>query len=128
MWIISYIKSKIITNHYTIHFDKSYLLQYNNSTKEDSIKRIEKYSCWSVLFIDGLEIEARIIHEGRGKFKIVEDRYKAKYVSKIVDASEVIGCILKHKDVNYFMRSKPTQFSCYGKHITKGSVTGCQLN
>lgn len=127
MWIISYIKRKIITNHDTIHLDRGNLTHFNDNT-EDSSKIMEKYSCWSVLFIDGLEIEARIIHKGHGKFKIVEDRYKAKYVSKTVDASDVIGCILNHNDVKNFTRSKQTQFSHYGKYITKGSMTGYQLN
>ena len=52
----------------------------------------EKHSCWSVLSIDGLEIDAKIIHEGRGKFKILEDNYRGKYTGNIVDASDVIRC------------------------------------
>jgi hypothetical protein len=52
----------------------------------------EKLSCWSVLSIDGLKIDAKIIHKGRGKFEILEDNYKGKYISKIVDASDVVRC------------------------------------
>ena len=39
-------------------------------------------------------IEAKIIHKGRGKFKILEDNCKGKYIGKIVDASDVIRCKL----------------------------------
>jgi hypothetical protein len=52
----------------------------------------EKHSCWSVLSIDGLEIDAKIIHKRRGKFKILEDNYRGKYTGNIVDASDVIRC------------------------------------
>lgn len=73
--------------------------KYNNNN-EDSGTIMEKYSCWSVLFIDGLVIEAKIIHKGRGKFKIIEDNYKSKYVNKIVAASDVVRCKLKPDDVD----------------------------
>jgi hypothetical protein len=52
----------------------------------------ERHSCWCVLFIDGVKIETKIIHKGRGKFKILEDKYGGKYINKIVDASDVIRC------------------------------------
>jgi hypothetical protein len=99
MWIINYFKRKMITNNDTTYFDKCYSIPYNNNN-EDSSTIIEKYSCWSVLLIDGLVIEAKIIHKGRGKFKIIEDNYKSKYVNKIVDASAVIRCKLKPDDVD----------------------------
>jgi hypothetical protein len=57
-------------------------------------KTAERRSCWSVLSIEGLGIEAKIIHKGRGKFKILEDNYNGKYIGKIVDASDVIRCKL----------------------------------
>jgi len=84
MWIRSNFKRKIITIPNTIHhFDKSHLKADNDNSSIE----IEKYSCWSVIFIGTLKIDAKIIHKGRGKFKIVEDKYKGKYVNKIVDAS-----------------------------------------
>lgn len=67
MWIINYFKRKIITNNDTIHFDTGYSVQYNNNN-EDSRTLIEKYCCWSVLFIDGLEVEAKLLYKARGKF------------------------------------------------------------
>src|SRR6266566_8281880 len=93
MWTTNNLKSKIIS---TIHyFDKGHLKAANNNNFDT---KIEKYSCWSILFIDKLKIEAKIIHKGRGKFKILEDKYKGKYVNRIVDASDVIRCIVNFDD------------------------------
>jgi hypothetical protein len=52
----------------------------------------KKYSCWCFLFVDEAELEAKIVHKGRGKFKILEDKYGGKYINKIVDASDIIRC------------------------------------
>jgi hypothetical protein len=52
----------------------------------------ERYSCWCFLFIYGTSFEAKIMHKGRGKFKILNDEYGGKYSNKI-DASDVIHCI-----------------------------------
>jgi hypothetical protein len=54
---------------------------------------IERRSCWCILFIDnGTGVEAKIIHTGRGKFKILEDNCKERYINRIVDASDVVRC------------------------------------
>jgi hypothetical protein len=53
----------------------------------------ERYSCWCFIVIDGKSFKAKIIHKGRGKFKILNDEYGGKYTNKIVDASDVIRCI-----------------------------------
>jgi hypothetical protein len=55
-------------------------------------KEQECYSCWCYIVIDGARFEAKIIHKGRGKFKILNDEYGGKYSDKIVDASDVIRC------------------------------------
>ena len=52
----------------------------------------ERYSCWCFLCIDGTGFDAKIVHKGRGKFKILNDEYGGKYSNKIVDASDVIRC------------------------------------
>jgi hypothetical protein len=52
----------------------------------------ERNSCWCYIVIDGARFEAKIIHKGRGKFKILNDEYGGKYSDKIVDASDVIRC------------------------------------
>jgi len=52
----------------------------------------EQYSCWCDIVIDGTGFEAKIVHKGRGKFKILNDEYGGKYTNKIVDASDVIRC------------------------------------
>jgi hypothetical protein len=52
----------------------------------------ERYSCWCFLLIDGTKFDAKIVHTGRGKFKILNDEYGGKHTNKIVDASDVIRC------------------------------------
>jgi hypothetical protein len=64
-----------------------------NSSKAD-----EKRSCWAIVSIDGFEIDAKIIHRGRGEFEILEDNYRGKYIGELVDASDVIRC--KVEDYN----------------------------
>ena len=87
----------------TINYDNNHL-ELDSSINSDYGTTAKKYSCWCFLFIDEVKIEARILHKGRGKFKIVEDKSNAKYVNKIVDASEVIRCKVKPSDVYKFER------------------------
>jgi uncharacterized protein len=116
MWTMNNLKRKIT---YTIHyFDKGHLKAANNNNDFDT--KIEKYSCWSILFIDKLKIEAKIIHKGRGKFQILEDKYKGKYVNEIVDASDVIRCIVNSDDNNTYnivSKDKLAQFSNQKQYI-----------
>ena len=97
-WFINKVKTKI-----SIMIDAIPLSKYNLSTLEvndnitdngfNIIVKEERYSCWCVLSInEGEKIEAKIIHKGRGKFKILEDKYGGKYINKIVDASDIIRC------------------------------------
>jgi hypothetical protein len=81
MWIINYFKRKIITDNDTIHFDKCYSIQYNNNN-EDSSTIMEKYSCWSVLLIDGLEIEAKILHKGGVNSKLLKTTINQSMLTK----------------------------------------------
>ena len=116
MWIRNNFKRKIITIPDTInHFDKSHLKADN----DDSSIEIEKYSCWSVIFIATLKIDAKIIHKGRGKFRIVEDKCKGKYVNKIIDASDVIHCIVKSDEniYNIVSKDKLSQFTNQKQYI-----------
>jgi hypothetical protein len=62
------------------------------TTIPHKLKEEWRYSCWCFLLLDGSEFEAKIIHKGRGKFKILNDEYGGKYNNKIVDASDVIRC------------------------------------
>jgi hypothetical protein len=75
---------------------KKNVVQWKGSNDNDSYFStiIERCSCWSFLLIDGsnVKVEAKIIHTGRGKFKILEDKYGGKYVNKIVDASDIVSC------------------------------------
>jgi PPOX class probable F420-dependent enzyme len=114
MWIRNNFKRKIITIPDTIHhFDKSHLIADN----DDSSIEIEKYSCWSVIFIGTLKIDAKIIHKGRGKFRIVEDKCKGKYVNKMVDASDVIRCKVISEDAKIISSEYEAQFSNQKQYI-----------
>ena len=55
-------------------------------------KEEERCSCWCCIDICGTEFEAKIIHKGRGKFKILNDEYGGRYVHRTIDASDVIRC------------------------------------
>lgn len=70
--------------------------RYNSADElnSNSNKAVERRSCWSVLSIERFRIEAKIIHKRGGKFEILEDNCEGKYIGKIVDASDVIRCIL----------------------------------
>ena len=70
----------------------------------NSSKAVEKRSCWAILSIDGLDIDAKIIHKGRGKFEILEDNHQGKYIGKIVDASDVVRCKVEDEKA---IRSRP---------------------
>ena len=79
--------------------EKSISSSFNNITntlggeKEKKLEEEEeRYSCWCFLLIEGTEFEAKIIHKGRGKFKILNDEYGGKYTNKMVDASDVVRC------------------------------------
>ena len=97
-WIVNKIKTKIsiITDAIPLgkYIKSTYEVNANNTENDfNIIVEEERYSCWFVLFIDyEVKIEAKIIHKGKGKFKIVKDRYGGKYINKIVDASDVIRC------------------------------------
>jgi hypothetical protein len=77
----------------SIHRTKAY---YSTRGIADKLKKEEeeeeRYSCWCFLRIDGTGFDAKIVHKGRGKFKILIDEYGGKYSNKIVDASDVIRC------------------------------------
>jgi hypothetical protein len=98
-WLVNKIKMKISIIIDAIPLGKyrksTYEVNANNTENDFNIIIVEeeRHSCWFVLFIDyEVKIEAKIIHKGRGKFKIIEDRYGGKYINKIVDASDVIRC------------------------------------
>ena len=98
-WLVNKIKMKISIIIDAIPLGKyrksTYEVNANNTENDFNIIIVEeeRHSCWFVLFIDyEMKIEAKIIHKGRGKFKIIEDRYRGKYINKIVDASDVIRC------------------------------------
>lgn len=96
--IINKLKNKMRVIVGTIPFRKfknntAELYSNSNNSKNDFNMIIERRSCWCILFIDnGTRVEAKIIHTGRGKFKILEDNCKERYIDRIVDASDVVRC------------------------------------
>jgi hypothetical protein len=46
---------------------------------------------WCMVDVDGQQIRAKIIHKGRGKFRI-EDDVGGHYKGKLIDASDIISC------------------------------------
>jgi hypothetical protein len=96
-WLVNKIKAKVSIIIDAIPLSKyRSTLEVNDNITDSNFNitvKEEIHSCWCVLFIDeAVKIEAKIIHKGRGKFKILEDRYGGKYINKIVDASDVIRC------------------------------------
>lgn len=78
-----------------------------NNRSINSRKADEKRSCWAVVCIDGYETDAKIVHRRRGKFEILEDNYRGKYIGEIIDASDVIRCKLQDDNV-----LKPKLMAC----------------
>jgi hypothetical protein len=78
-----------------IHEASEIINNISTTIAADKLKKEEeekRYSCSCFLLIDGTKFEAKIVHKGRGKFKILNDEYNGKYNNKIVDASDVIRC------------------------------------
>ncbi|HJT48235.1 MAG TPA: hypothetical protein VJ729_08615 [Nitrososphaeraceae archaeon] len=42
--------------------------------------------------VDGTRFDAKIVHKGRGKFKILKDEFGGKHTNEIIDASDVVRC------------------------------------
>lgn len=103
MRIIHYLKRKMTTINNTINYDNNHL-GLISSIDSNFGTIAERSSCWCILFVDDVRIEARIIHNERGKFKIIEDKSKANYVNKVVDASDVICCRVKPSDIDKYER------------------------
>jgi hypothetical protein len=71
---------------------KTYTITVGHKSKKQEEEKEERYSCWCFLRIDGTGFDAKVVHKGRGKFKILDDEYGGKHSNKIVDASDVIRC------------------------------------
>ena len=91
--IIRVLKRKLITDDTNSSIYESSHTQVTNDIHTPiPVNEQEKYSSWCLLFIDGATVEAKIFHKGRGKFKIVNDKYGGIYINKIVDASDIVHC------------------------------------
>ncbi len=45
---------------------------------------------WAIISIDGSVTRAKIVHKGRGKYTIIEDLKRGKYVNRVIDAGDII--------------------------------------
>jgi hypothetical protein len=45
---------------------------------------------WSIVSIGGDNVRVKIVHKGRGKYRIVEDNMDGKYLTTIIDAEDVV--------------------------------------
>ncbi len=45
---------------------------------------------WCTASIDGDNVRVKIVHKGRGKYLIVEDKMDGKYLTTIIDAEDVV--------------------------------------
>src|SRR6266487_4190488 len=95
--IVGMLKRKFVANITNSYIRGSLKVTNNDfsilataTTKEE-----EEHSCWCFLCVDQVTLEAKIVHKGRGKFKILNDEYGGRYINKIVDASDVIRCIVE---------------------------------
>jgi hypothetical protein len=50
----------------------------------------EEKGDWCIVVLDGVEVRAKIVHKGRGKYRIIEDNKDGKYLTTIVDAEDII--------------------------------------
>jgi hypothetical protein len=48
-------------------------------------------SVWCLVEIDRRQVKARIMHIGRGRFKVIEDKSGGTFVNRIIDASDIIN-------------------------------------
>ncbi|MEW5840754.1 hypothetical protein [Nitrososphaera sp.] len=53
-----------------------------------------KAGSWCLVEIGGTSVVASVVHVGRGKFIIVEDKAGGAYAGKKIDASDILRCNL----------------------------------
>lgn len=68
------------------------MIVQNYPSHEELIEQKDDLGSDCITFIDKQEVRVKIIHVGRGKFKIIRDDGSGKHVGKIIDASDVIHC------------------------------------
>ena len=98
--IVYMLKRKLVANVTNSNIDQGSLEGTNSDfatrrTATTTRKEEEQCSCWCFLCIDEVTVEAKIVHKGRGKFKILNDEFGGRYINKIVDASDVVRCIVE---------------------------------
>ncbi|HEY7081182.1 MAG TPA: hypothetical protein VH500_15905 [Nitrososphaeraceae archaeon] len=92
------IKSKRFTEYCFYKLNSNLSFQFKS--KLERVKDTESRCCWCLILLNDTRIIAKIMHIGRGKFKILNDKYDGKYVNETVDASDILSCDLDVKS-NY---------------------------
>ena len=92
------IKSKRFTEYCSCKMNR--ILNFQFKIEIEVIKAVENRCCWCILLLKDTKLTARIIHIGRGKFRILDDEFDGKYVNETVDASDILSCDLDVKS-NY---------------------------
>lgn len=63
------------------------------STINNSETSSQKNSSWCLAFINEAKMRVKIIHIGRGKFKVISDEEGDRYIENIIiDASDIFHC------------------------------------
>jgi len=56
-------------------------------------------SAWCTIEHNNQIFQARVVHVGGGKFKILEDNQQDLYVGNIIDASDIFGCDVQKSNI-----------------------------
>ena len=58
--------------------------------KNDNNDNNNREGDWCVVSVDRVILRAKLVHKGRGRFRIVDDNKDGKYIDWIADASDII--------------------------------------
>lgn len=85
-------ETKRFSKHYFYKSSIKFIFLFRN--KVDRVTEVENRCCWCLLLLDDTKLIAKILHIGRGKFKILDDEYGGKFVNETIDASDILSCNL----------------------------------
>lgn len=89
------INSKRFTEY--CYYKLNGFLSFHFKTKLKRVGEKESRCCWCILMLNDTRLTAKIIHIGRGRFKILNDDCGGIYVNETVDACDVLTCNLDDK-------------------------------
>jgi hypothetical protein len=62
-----------------------YIREQGNSNRDQA-------AYWCIVEINNLVFRAKIIHIGRGRYKIIKDSKQGRFEGQVIDASDVLHC------------------------------------